>query len=137
MTRSNLESLEAVFGFIAGHAPECGNRDAFTRIFSYHMKDLVLKSFCALLFLVLTASPYTAPFQTCNESAASSVSVVEETDPGSVVAPLVTERGQLTLALPTVVLTLLPFDNTGILAGPIPLTYQPHHDSTSQTVLRL
>lgn len=52
-----------------------------------------------LLFVVLSVSPLTAPFQSYDPSQNSLPVVINETDPGSLVAPLATETGRLTIAL--------------------------------------
>lgn len=57
----------------------------------------MLIKLAALLFLALAASPFTAPFQTYDPSQ-NSLPVVNQNDPGSLVAPLTTETGRLTIA---------------------------------------
>ncbi len=69
------------------------------------MTDGMLRSLWALVFLVLAALPFTAPFQTCDTTDdLSPVAVVapltDENDSGSLIAPLVTKTGRLTIALP-------------------------------------
>jgi len=60
----------------------------------------MLKNLFALVFLALAVSPFTAPFQTCAEASAAVVAPVNnENDPGSLVSPLVTKAGRLTVAV--------------------------------------
>jgi hypothetical protein len=63
----------------------------------------MIKKLATLLFLALAASPFTAPFQTydwahsqaAHNNAALIASSLDENDPGSLVAPLMTEAGRL------------------------------------------
>jgi hypothetical protein len=60
----------------------------------------MLKNLFALVFLALAVSPFTAPFQTCAEATAAVVAPLDiENDPGSLVSPLVTKAGRLTVAV--------------------------------------
>ena len=62
----------------------------------------MLKNLCALVLLGLAVSPFTAPFQTCYEASQAIVApLTNEDDPGSLVGPLLTQAGRLTVALPT------------------------------------
>ena len=60
----------------------------------------MLRNLCALALLVLAVSPFTAPFQTCGDVTAATVAPINnENDPGSLVSPLVTKTGRLTVAV--------------------------------------
>jgi hypothetical protein len=54
-----------------------------------------------LLFLLLAGSPFTAPFQTFTNPSTVAVALAHDDESGSVVAPLVTKSGRLTIAPPT------------------------------------
>lgn len=60
----------------------------------------MLKDLGALVFLALAISPFTAPFQTCDDAGATVIAPLNsENDPGSLVAPLVTKPGRLTVTV--------------------------------------
>ena len=97
----------------------------------------MLKNLCALVLLALAVSPLTAPFQTYTETKATVVALLtSEDDPGSFVAPLVTNTGRLTVATPAglgisyciPVVFLAPF---------IPPASHIRRDSLRPTVLRV
>jgi hypothetical protein len=97
----------------------------------------MLRNLCAVLFLVLAASPYTAPFQTCTEVPAPIVGAIDETDPGSLIAPLVTTPGHLTIVLPSTELVLLShLVPVGFLTAPTSPTNH-RRDSIPLTTLRV
>lgn len=59
----------------------------------------MLKNLATLVFLAFAISPFTAPFQTCDQARATVVAPLNsENDPGSLVSPLVTKAGRLTAA---------------------------------------
>jgi hypothetical protein len=99
----------------------------------------MFKNLFALVFLALAVSPFTAPFQTCADATAAAVAPLNnDKDPGSLVSPLVTKAGRLTVAaaLPAALgvsysvplASLTPF---------IPPTNHIRHDSIGPTVLRV
>ena len=100
----------------------------------------MLKDLFALVFLAaLAVSPFTAPFQTCTEATAAVVAPLNnENDPGSLVSPLVTKAGCLTVAVAPPaglgVSYLVPFAS---LTPFIPPTSHILHDSIRPTVLRV
>jgi hypothetical protein len=62
----------------------------------------MLRNLCALVFLALAASPFTAPFQTYDDAKAMITAPLHNGhDPGSLVAPTVTKAGRLIGAPPT------------------------------------
>lgn len=50
---------------------------------------------CTIVVLALALSPFTAPFSTCDSPLRSSTALIDDDDPGSLVAPLTTETGRL------------------------------------------
>jgi hypothetical protein len=58
----------------------------------------MLKKLCALVLLALALSPFTAPFSTFDSPKTSSPVLIHEHNPGSVIAPLITETGRLKIA---------------------------------------
>ncbi len=60
----------------------------------------MLNKLCAFAFLVLAVSPFTAPFQTCADPIPVVVGPISNEDaPGSLVSPLITTAGHLTVAV--------------------------------------
>jgi hypothetical protein len=97
----------------------------------------MLNNLCALVFLALAVSPFTAPFQTCEASKAVVVAPINnENDPGSLVAPLVTQAGRVTVA-PPARLTISNFVPVAHLTPFIPPASRIRHDSIRPTVLRV
>jgi hypothetical protein len=102
----------------------------------------MLKNLCALVFLALAASSFTAPFRTCDPAGYDAakttlVGLTTDEDPGSLVAPLVTKGGRLTIA-PPAGLVMSYFVPVPILTTPfIPPTRHARHDLSRSTVLRL
>jgi hypothetical protein len=99
----------------------------------------MLQNLCALVFLALAVSPFTAPFQTCDAAKAAVAGPVSyENDPGSLVAPLVTKPGCLTVAVaPHAGFVVSQFDPVAFLT---PFTPSPSHirrDSIRPVVLRV
>jgi hypothetical protein len=99
----------------------------------------MLKNLFALVFLALAVSPFTAPFQTCADATAAVVAPLNNgNDPGSLISPLVTKPGRLTVAV-------APPAGIGVsyfipLASPtpfIPPTSHTRHDSIRPTVRRV
>jgi hypothetical protein len=66
----------------------------------------MLKLFTIFL-LALAGSPYTAPFQTYSPSPTDPPALIDDS-PGSVIAPLTTDAGRLTIALPSEPATTQP-----------------------------
>jgi hypothetical protein len=99
----------------------------------------MLKDLCALVFLALAVSPFTAPFQTCAEAKATVAAPLNnENDPGSLVPPLVTKAGRLTVAVaPPGGLGVSYFVSLALLTPFIPPTSHIRHDSIRPTVLRI
>jgi hypothetical protein len=99
----------------------------------------MLKNLCALVFLTLAVSPFTAPFQTCADATAAVVAPLnDETDPGSLVSPLVTKAGRLTVAVaPPAGLGVSYFVPLASFTPFIPPTSHTRHDSIQPTVLRV
>lgn len=99
----------------------------------------MLKNLCALVFLTLAISPFTAPFQTCAEAIAAVVAPLNnENDPGSLVSPLVTKAGRLTVAVaPPAGLGVSYFIPLASLTPFIPATSHIRRDSIRPTVLRV
>lgn len=99
----------------------------------------MLKNLCALVFLALAVSPFTAPFQTCAEAKAAVVAPFNnENEPGSLVSPLVTTAGRLTVAVaPPAGLSVSYFVPLALLTPFIPLTCRIRQDSSRPTVLRV
>jgi hypothetical protein len=100
------------------------------------MKLGMLKNGCALVLLALVVSPFTAPFQTCNTHAAGVASLTEADDAGSMVAPLVTKAGRLTVTpLTRVVIShVVP---VAFVRSFIPPHRNTRRDSVRPRVLRL
>jgi hypothetical protein len=99
----------------------------------------MLKNLFALVFLALAVSPFTAPFQTYAEAGAAVVAPLNnENDRGSLVSPLVTKAGRLTVGV-------APPSGFGVSYLPplalftpfIVPTSQIHHESIRPTVLRV
>lgn len=99
----------------------------------------MLKDLCALVFLALAVSPFTAPFQTCGEANAAVVAPINnENDPGSLVSPLVMKAGRLTVAIASPGgLGVSHFVPLALLTPFIPPTSHTRHDSIRPTVLRV
>lgn len=99
----------------------------------------MLKNLFAIVFLTLAVSPFTAPFQTCAEATAAVVAPLNnETDPGSLVSPLVTKVGRLTVAVaPSAGLGVSYFIPLASLTPFFPPTSHTRHDSIRTTVLRV
>jgi hypothetical protein len=99
----------------------------------------MLKNLCALVFLALAVSPFTAPFQTCAEARATVVAPLNsENDPGSLVSPLVTKAGRLTVAVaPPAGLAVSYFVPLALFTALIPPTSHIRHDSIRPAVLRV
>lgn len=99
----------------------------------------MLKNLFALVFLALAVSPFTAPFQTCTEATAAVVAPLNnENDPGSLVSPLVTKAGRLTVAVaPPASLGVSYLVPLASLTPFIPPTSHIRHDSIRPTVLRV
>jgi len=99
----------------------------------------MLKNLLALVFLALAVSPFTAPFQTCAEATAAVVAPLDnENDLGSLVSPLVTKAGRLTIAVaPPAGLGVSYFIPLASLTLFIPPTSHTRHDSFRPTVLRV
>jgi hypothetical protein len=95
----------------------------------------MLKHALALVFLVLAISPFTAPFQTFTAPQPLAV-VTHDNGSGSVVAPLITKTGRLTIAPPTglVISFVVP---TRFVAIPFTATAHARHDAARPRVLRL
>jgi hypothetical protein len=108
----------------------------------------MVKKLATLLFLVLAASPYTAPFRTCDPVHSEAIHDVDtliaalhdENDPGSLIAPLVTETGRLKI-LPTagivVVSHFVAEPHISFITGSIPPTDGVADSSIRSTILRL
>lgn len=97
----------------------------------------MLRNLCALVFLALAVSPFTAPFQTWDEAKATVVAPLNnEDDPGSLVAPLVTKASRLTVA-PPAGLVISYFVPIACLTPFIPPTSHTRRDSIRPTVLRV
>jgi hypothetical protein len=99
----------------------------------------MLKNLFALVFLALAVSPFTAPFQTCAEVSAAVVAPLNNAnDPGSLVSPLVTKVGRLTVAVaPPAGLGVSYLVPLASLTPFIPPTSHIRHDSIRPTVLRV
>ena len=99
----------------------------------------MLKNPCAFVFLVLAVSPFTAPFQTCADTTAAVVAPLNnENDPGSLVPPLVTKAGRLTVAVaPPAGLGVSYRVPPALFTPSLPPTSHIRHDSIRQTVLRV
>ena len=99
----------------------------------------MLKKVCALVFLVLAVSPFTAPFQTCADATAAVVAPLNnESDPGSLVSPLVTKAGRLTVAVaPPAGLGVSYFVPLASLTPFTPPTSHTRNDSIRPAVLRV
>jgi hypothetical protein len=99
----------------------------------------MLKKLCALVFLALAISPFTAPFQTCDEAGATVVGPVHsENDNGSLVPPLVTKAGRLTVAVaPPAGLDVSYFGPVAWLTRFISPRSHIHRDSILLTILRV
>lgn len=99
----------------------------------------MLKNLCTLVLLALAVSPFTAPFQTCAETKTAVVGALNnENDPGSIVSPLVTETGRLTVAVaPPVGLGVSYFVPLALFTPFIPPTSHVRDDSIRPTVLRV
>jgi len=55
----------------------------------------MLKKACAFALVALIVSPFTAPFRTLESAQLPSHSLIDDNDPGSLIAPLTTEIGRL------------------------------------------
>jgi hypothetical protein len=99
----------------------------------------MLKNLFALVFLALAVSPFTAPFQTCADVTAAVVApITGENDPGSLVSPLVTKTGRLTVVVAAPAgFGVSFFVPLASLTPFIPSTSHIRHDSIRPTVLRL
>lgn len=99
----------------------------------------MLKNFFALVFLGLAVSPFTAPFQTCAEATATVVAPLNnENDPGSLISPLVTKAGRLTVAVPAPAALGVSYPVPLALFTPFtPPTSHIRHDAIRPTVLRV
>jgi hypothetical protein len=99
----------------------------------------MLKNLFALVFLALAVSPFNAPFQTCAEVTAAIVAPLNnENDPGSLVSPLVTRAGRLTITIaPPAGLGVSYFVPLESLNAFIPPISHIRHDSIRPTVLRV
>lgn len=97
----------------------------------------MIRKLTALFVLGLALSPFTAPFQTCAVPETGSRVLLNENTSGSNIAPLVTQEGRLTMALPIGVATSdsTPCCPDASLLGLIIPTHR--HRSASPTVLRL
>ena len=96
----------------------------------------MLKNLVAVVFLVLAVSPFTAPFQTFNETRETVAPPLNENDPGSLVGPLVTKASRVTIAPPTGSVNPY-FASVSFLTPFIPLTRPVRHDAFRPAVLRL
>jgi hypothetical protein len=99
----------------------------------------MLKNLFAIVFLALAVSPLTAPFQTCAEATAAVVAPLNiENDPGSLISPLVTKVGRLTVAVaPPAGLGVSYFTPFASLTPFFPPTSHTRHASIRPTVLRV
>ena len=99
----------------------------------------MLKNLFALVFLALAVSPFTAPFQTCAEAKATVVApLTNENDPGSLVSPLITKAGRLTVAVaPPAGLGASYFVPLASLTPFIPPTSHTRLGSARRTVLQV
>jgi hypothetical protein len=91
----------------------------------------------ALVLIGLTLSPFTAPFQTVTGRLDVAVAPLDNEDhPGSLIGPLVTQAGRLTIVPPTgVTISLVP--PVAHLTPVLILASRVSHDLTRPTVLRL
>jgi hypothetical protein len=99
----------------------------------------MLKNFFALVLLALAVSPFTAPFQTCAGANTAVVALLNnENDAGSLVSPLVTKAGRVTVAVAQPagldVSYLVPLASITLF---IPNTSCVRRDSIQPTVLRV
>src|SRR5688572_29201847 len=98
----------------------------------------MLKNLFALAFLALAVSPFTAPFQTCADVTAVVTPLNSENDPGSLISPLVTKAGRLTVAVPAPGALGVSCPRPLALFTPfIPPTSHVRHDAIRPTVLRV
>jgi hypothetical protein len=99
----------------------------------------MLKKLCVLVFLALAISPFTAPFQTCDEARATVVVPLNsENDSGSLVSPLVTKAGRLTVGVaPPAGFDVSYFVPVALLTQLISPTSHIHLDSNLLTILRV
>jgi hypothetical protein len=60
----------------------------------------MFKKLATLFLVALAVSPFTAPFQTYDPPQILSPVLIDENNPGSLIAPLATDAGRLKIALP-------------------------------------
>jgi hypothetical protein len=97
----------------------------------------MLRNLCALVFLALAVSPFTAPFQTYDDAEASITAPFNNGhDPGSLVAPMATKAGRLRVAPPTA-LAVSHFVPVALLTPFIQPATDIRGESIRPTVLRV
>ena len=94
----------------------------------------MLKNLFALVFLALAVSPFTAPFQTCAEATAAVVAPLNnENDPGSLVSPLVTKAGRLTVAVAPPAGLGVSYFGSACVVHPVHPAHEPHSPRLDST----